>query len=86
MVCGVAGQRSGVAEVGGCRWRRLVCQGVAVRREWELDDLVALMNIHDKRALTPLFWSNVALHGTFALDLDKRLDYDRGAPSADPNT
>ncbi len=33
----------------------------------------------DLRGLTPLFWSNVALHGTFELDLDKRLDYDRGA-------
>ena len=31
----------------------------------------------------PLFWSNVALHGTFELDLNKRLDYDRGPePSA----
>src|SRR5439155_24341399 len=26
----------------------------------------------DLRGLTPLFWSNVALHGTFELDLDKR--------------
>jgi hypothetical protein len=76
MVCGVAGQRSGVAEV----------RGVSLAAAGLPDDLVALMNTHDKRALTPLFWSNVALHGTFALDLDKRLDYDRGAPSADPNT
>jgi len=37
----------------------------------------------DLRGLTPLFWSNVALHGTFELDLDKRLDYDRAA-SATP--
>jgi hypothetical protein len=29
-----------------------------------------------------LFWSNAALHGTFELDLDKHLDYDRVA--ADP--
>jgi TnpA family transposase len=34
---------------------------------------------HDLRGLTPLFWSNVALHGTFELDLETRLDYDRGA-------
>lgn len=34
---------------------------------------------HDLRGLTPLFWSNVALHGTFELDLDTRLDYNRGA-------
>ena len=33
----------------------------------------------DLRGLTPLFWSNVALHGTFELDLDKRLDYNRGS-------
>jgi hypothetical protein len=31
------------------------------------------------RGLTQLFWSNVALHGTFGRDLDKRLDYQRGA-------
>jgi TnpA family transposase len=39
---------------------------------------------HDRRGLTPLFWSNVALHGTFELDLDTRLDYNRGA-STDPH-
>ena len=33
----------------------------------------------DLRGLTPLFWSNVALHGTFELDLDKRLNNDAGA-------
>jgi len=33
----------------------------------------------DLRGLTPLFWSNATLHGTFELDLNKRLDYDRGA-------
>jgi hypothetical protein len=54
---------------------------VLAEPEW-----AGLMNTHDQRALTPLFWSNVALHGTFALDLDKRLDYDRGTASADPNT
>ena len=36
----------------------------------------------DQHRLTPLFWGNVLLHGVFAIDLDKRLDYDR-APSAD---
>jgi len=29
-------------------------------------------------------WSNVALHGTFELDLDKRLDYNRGAGDGRP--
>jgi hypothetical protein len=28
----------------------------------------------DLRGLTPLFWSNVALHGMFERDLDKRID------------
>ena len=33
----------------------------------------------DLPGLTQLFWSDVALHGTFELDLDKRLNYERGA-------
>ena len=37
----------------------------------------------DLRGLTPLFWSNVALHGMFERDLDKRIDYDRGAGTAE---
>jgi hypothetical protein len=35
------------------------------------------MTERDLRGLTPLFWGNVLLHGVFALDLAKRLDYDR---------
>jgi hypothetical protein len=31
----------------------------------------------DIRGLTPLFWANVLLHGTFAIDLQKRLDHDQ---------
>ncbi len=42
-------------------------------------DFAARLTDHDLRGLTPLFWSNVALHGTFELDLDKRLDYSRSA-------
>jgi len=42
----------------------------------------ARLTERDIRGLTPLFWGNVLLHGLFALDLDKRLDYDR-APAAD---
>lgn len=40
----------------------------------------------DRRGLTPLFWSNVALHGVFALDMDSHIDYDRTPvpPSPDP--
>jgi hypothetical protein len=40
---------------------------------------VQTMTDEDRRGLTPLFWSNVALHGTFTLDMNSRLDYDRGA-------
>lgn len=44
-------------------------------------DWAARLTEHDLRALTPLFWSNVALHGTFQLDLNTRLDYDSGPPA-----
>ena len=54
-----------------------------VDRVLDEDDWAALMNEADRRGLSPLFWSNVALHGTFELDLDKRLDYD-GGPVPDP--
>jgi hypothetical protein len=35
------------------------------------------MTERDLRGLTPMFWGNVLLHGVFAIDLNKRLDYDR---------
>jgi hypothetical protein len=38
----------------------------------------------DQRGLTPLFWSNVALHGRFELDMNSRLDYDLGPPPPEP--
>jgi hypothetical protein len=41
-------------------------------------DWAARLTPHDLRGLTPLFWSNVALHGTFQLDLNTRLEYDTG--------
>jgi TnpA family transposase len=41
-------------------------------------DWAVRMQENDKRALTPLFWSNIALHGTFELDMDTHIDYDRG--------
>jgi hypothetical protein len=31
----------------------------------------------DRRALSPLSWSHVRLYGTFTLDMDTRLDFDR---------
>ncbi|MDG4789205.1 hypothetical protein O7626_25290 [Micromonospora sp. WMMD1102] len=42
-------------------------------------DFAGRLTANDLRGLTPLFWSNVALHGTFELDLDKRIDYGRAA-------
>jgi TnpA family transposase len=38
----------------------------------------ARMQDNDRRALTPLFWSNMALHGTFELDMETHIDYNRG--------
>lgn len=32
----------------------------------------------DRRGLTPLFWSNVNPYGTFRLDMDRRMDLNRG--------
>ena len=40
----------------------------------------------DLRGLTQLFWSKVALRGTFELDLDKRLNYERGVHRPTPRT
>ena len=37
----------------------------------------AKMTERDLRGLTPMFWGNVLLHGVFAIDLNKRLDYQR---------
>lgn len=31
----------------------------------------------DRRALSPLYWSHIRLYGTFTLDMDTRLDFDR---------
>jgi TnpA family transposase len=31
----------------------------------------------DRRALSPLSWSHIRLYGTFSLDMDARLDFDR---------
>lgn len=47
-------------------------------------DWAARLTEHDLRGLTPLFWSNVALHGTFQLDLTKRIDYDHGTGPVSP--
>ncbi|MER7279971.1 Tn3 family transposase [Dactylosporangium sp. NPDC000244] len=44
------------------------------------------MTDEDRRALTPLFWSHVALYGRWVLKMDERLDYTRGpAPYPAPH-
>ena len=51
-----------------------------------LDDpeWAARMTVADRRGLTPLFWSNVALHGRFDLDMNTRIDYTRGPRPPNP--
>jgi len=51
----------------------LLIQRVLAERAWA-DRLTAA----DRRALSPLAWSHVRLYGTFTLDMDRRLDFDRG--------
>jgi hypothetical protein len=36
----------------------------------------------DRRGLTPLFWSNVVLYGRWHLDMNRRIDFDRGPDAA----
>jgi TnpA family transposase len=36
----------------------------------------------DRRALSPLYWSHIRLYGTFTLDMDARLDFDRDPDGA----
>jgi hypothetical protein len=52
-----------------------------------LDDpqWAARMTVVDRRGLTPLFWSNVALHGRFDLDMNTRIDYTRGPRPPNPD-
>ncbi|MGB7981131.1 MAG: transposase [Candidatus Nanopelagicales bacterium] len=48
-----------------------------VDRVLDEPDWAARLTEHDLRGPTPLFWTNIALHGTFELDLNTHLDYDR---------
>jgi TnpA family transposase len=48
-------------------------------------DWAARIQDNEKRALTALFWSNVAVHGTFTLDMDTHIDYDRRPAPPDPD-
>ncbi|MGX6605348.1 hypothetical protein ACWKSP_24905 [Micromonosporaceae bacterium Da 78-11] len=57
-----------------------------VDRVLDSPDWAGRLTANDLRGLTPLFWSNVALHGTFQLDLDQRIDYERGTTTAPATT
>ncbi len=43
------------------------------------------MTVVDRRGLTPLFWSNVALHGRFDQNVTTRIDYDLGPRPPNPD-
>ena len=45
----------------------------------EVPEFHDLVGDDERRALTPLFWSNVNPYGRFRLDMDTRLDLSRGA-------
>jgi hypothetical protein len=53
-----------------------------VDRVLDEPDWAARLTEPDLRGLTPRFWTNVALHGTFELDLDTHLDYERRPAAA----
>jgi TnpA family transposase len=55
-----------------------------VDRVFDEPEWAGRLTEHDLRGLTPLFWTNVAAHGTFELDLDKHLDFDRGPITVAP--
>ena len=47
-------------------------------------DWAGRLTDEDRRALTPLFWSNINPYGTFRLDMDRRLDLDHARVDAEP--
>jgi hypothetical protein len=51
----------------------ILVQRVLQEPEWE-----DRLSEEDRRGLTPLFWSHVNPYGTFRLDMQRRLDLDRG--------
>ena len=60
----------------------LLVQRVLAEPEWR-----ARLSDVDRRALSPLFWSNANVYGHFPLDMDRHLDLDlapAGLPGAPP--
>jgi hypothetical protein len=56
-----------------------------VQRVLEEADWAGRLNTdEDRRGLTPLFWSNINPHGTFRLDMNRRLDLDHTPAAAEP--
>lgn len=61
---------------------RATNRDLITRRVLDDPDSADRLTAHDLRGVSPLWWSSVALHGTFALDLGKRIDYHCGAAGA----
>jgi hypothetical protein len=55
---------------------------ILVQRVLQEPERANRLAAEDRRGLTPLFWSNVNPYGTFRLDMDRRLDFDRGPTSS----
>jgi TnpA family transposase/DNA-binding cell septation regulator SpoVG len=54
----------------------ILLQRVLDDREW-----ADRLTDHDRRALSPLFWTHVNPYGTFTLDMDTRLDFGHPEPN-----
>ena len=59
----------------------LLLQQVLAEPAW-----ASKLSDEDRRGLTALFWSNVNPHGTFRLDMDKRLDLRSAIAAPRPRT
>jgi TnpA family transposase len=55
-----------------------------MQRVLDEPDHAGRLTAADRRALSPLYWSHVNPYGTFRLDMERRLDLDRG-PDDGPN-
>ncbi len=55
----------------------LLVQRVLADAAW-----AARLTHEDRRALTPLFWSNIRPYGSFVLDMDRHIDLDLASAGA----
>lgn len=61
---------------------RAINRDLITQRVLDDPDFADRLTAHELCGLSPLLWSSVALHSTFALDLGKRIDYNCGAAGA----